>query len=46
MRAALLTVALLGGVTWTLRAQITPSPALLVLAKRDNSLAVVDPATF
>jgi len=46
VRAALLTVALLGGVAWTLRAQTTPSPALLVLAKRDNSLAVLDPATL
>jgi len=30
----------------TLWAQTTPSPALLVLAKRDRSLAIVDPATL
>jgi YVTN family beta-propeller protein len=30
----------------TLWAQSTPSPALLVLAKRDRSLAIVDPATL
>jgi len=30
----------------TLCAQSTPSPALLVLAKRDTSLAIVDPATL
>jgi len=32
--------------TATLWAQSTPSPALLVLAKRDRSLAIVDPATL
>ncbi len=32
--------------TSTLWAQSTPSPALLVLAKRDRSLAIVDPATL
>lgn len=46
MKAALIFVALLGGAAGTVRAQITPSPALLVLAKRDNSLAIVDPATL
>lgn len=30
----------------TLWAQTTPSPALLILAKRDTSLAIVDPATL
>ena len=32
--------------TGSLWAQSTPSPALLVLAKRDRSLAIVDPATL
>ncbi len=32
--------------TGSLRAQSTPSTALLVLAKRDRSLAIVDPATL
>ncbi|MGO8789257.1 MAG: YncE family protein [Terriglobia bacterium] len=30
----------------SLRAQSTPSPALLILAKSDRSLAIVDPATL
>ena len=36
----------LAGAFNLLLAQATPSPALLVLAKRDSSLAIVDPATL
>jgi DNA-binding beta-propeller fold protein YncE len=41
-------VLLLGGlvVCAVLRAEPTPSPALLVLAKRDNTLAIVDPSSL
>lgn len=34
------------GMEFTIRAQSMPSPALLVLSKRDTTLAVVDPATL
>jgi YVTN family beta-propeller protein len=46
MRAALVTVALLGGAACLLKAQATPATSLLVLAKRDSSLAIVDPTTL
>lgn len=45
LRTALLVLTLLGGRGLVL-AQATPSPALLVLAKRDMTLAIVDPATL
>jgi len=44
-RILLVVMLVLVGVS-TLWAQSTPSPALLVLAKRDRSLAIVDPATL
>lgn len=46
IKVALLTTMLTGGAAGVLQAQATPSPALLVLAKRDTSLAIVDPATL
>jgi YVTN family beta-propeller protein len=46
VKASLLIAALLSGVTCILRAQATPSPALLILAKHDMTLAIVDPATL
>ncbi|MGH7868293.1 MAG: YncE family protein, partial [Candidatus Dormibacteraceae bacterium] len=46
MRTALFVVVLLTGMACVLPAQTTPSPALLVLAKRDSSLAIVNPATL
>jgi YVTN family beta-propeller protein len=46
MRAALFTVALLGGAACLLEAQATPATSLLVLAKRDTSLAIVDPTSL
>ena len=46
MRAALFTVALLGSAACLLEAQATPATSLLVLAKRDSSLAIVDPTTL
>jgi YVTN family beta-propeller protein len=46
MRAALFTVALLGGAASLLEAQATPATSLLVLAKRDTSLAIVDPTSL
>ena len=47
MKSRILLVAMLAwaGIS-TLWAQSTPSPALLVLAKRDRSLAIIDPATL
>src|SRR5215469_7308714 len=45
MRASFLIALLLGGAFGLRQAQTTPSPALLVLAKRDTTLAIVDPAT-
>ena len=47
LKAKLLLVVLLGCGTAVLQAQTaTPSPALLVLAKRDTTLAIVDPASL
>ncbi|HEV3276709.1 MAG TPA: cytochrome D1 domain-containing protein [Terriglobia bacterium] len=46
IKVALLATMLTGGAAGVLQAQATPSPALLVLAKRDTSLAIVDPATL
>jgi YVTN family beta-propeller protein len=46
MKASLLTAALLASSACMLPAQSTPSPALLILAKRDMTLAIVDPATL
>jgi YVTN family beta-propeller protein len=46
MRAALFSVALLGGAACLLVAQATPKTSLLVLAKRDSSLAIVDPTSL
>ena len=46
MRASFLIALLLGGAFGLRQAQTTPSPALLVLAKRDTTLAIVDPATL
>jgi YVTN family beta-propeller protein len=46
MRASFLLAVLLGSAACVLQAQTTPSPALLVLAKRDTTLAIVDPATL
>lgn len=37
---------LLGGAACILRAQTTLSPALLILAKRDTTMAIVDPTTL
>jgi len=45
LKPALLVLILLGSATFAL-AQATPSPALLVLAKRDMTLAIVDPGTL
>jgi YVTN family beta-propeller protein len=46
MKVSLLVVMLLSSAAWVLQAQTTPSPALLVLAKRDTTLAIVDPSTL
>lgn len=46
MKAKFLVVILLSGAACLLQAQSTPSPALLVLAKRDTMLAIVDPTTL
>jgi len=46
MKVSFLIALLLGGTASALQAQTTPSPALLVLAKRDMTLAIVDPATL
>jgi len=46
MRGALFTVALFGSAACILQAQTTPATSLLVLAKRDSSLAIVDPTTL
>jgi YVTN family beta-propeller protein len=46
MRGALFTVALLGSAACLLEAQATPATSLLVLAKRDTSLAIVDPTSL
>jgi YVTN family beta-propeller protein len=46
MRGALFAVALFGIAACMLRAQATPATSLLVLAKRDSSLAIVDPASL
>ena len=46
MRASFLIAVLLGSAACVLQAQTTPSPALLVLAKRDTTLAIVDPTTL
>ncbi len=46
MKQALFLLTLLGAATCVLYARTTPSPALLVLAKRDSSLAIVDPASL
>jgi YVTN family beta-propeller protein len=46
VRFALFTVAVLGGGACILHAQTTPATSLLVLAKRDSSLAIVDPTSL
>ncbi len=46
MKMAWLVMALFGCAAGVLQAQTVPSPALLVLAKRDTTLAIVDPATL
>jgi YVTN family beta-propeller protein len=47
MKSRIILFLLLAGMGMsTLWAQSTPSPALLVLAKRDRTLAIVDPATL
>jgi YVTN family beta-propeller protein len=46
MRVALFTVVLFGRAACLLEAQATPATSLLVLAKRDSSLAIVDPASL
>jgi YVTN family beta-propeller protein len=40
-----LVLSVVGGI-WAAGLKITPSPALLVLSKDENALAIVDPATF
>src|SRR6516165_10063592 len=46
IQAVLLSVALLSGAACILKAQATPAASLLVLAKRDSSLAIVDPTSL
>jgi YVTN family beta-propeller protein len=46
MKGSLLIVMLLSSAACVLQAETTPSPALLVLAKRDTTLAIVDPSTL
>jgi len=46
MQAVLLSVVLLSSATCILEAQATPATSLLVLAKRDRSLAIVDPTSL
>src|SRR6516225_9884297 len=46
IRGPLFTVALFGSAACVLQAQTTPATSLLVLAKRDSSLAIVDPTSL
>jgi len=46
IRGPLFTLALFGSAACMLQAQTTPATSLLVLAKRDSSLAIVDPTSL
>jgi len=46
VRISFLVAILIGGASGIVHAQSTPSPALLILAKRDMTMAIVDPSSL